>query len=483
LKKPQFLFWLSAILISGFLSTSVLSYFVSARAIRQSITDQALPLTGDNAYSEIQKDIVRPIFISSQMANNTFLRDWLINGEKDVSEIIRYLQQVKQEHGTITSFLISDKTYKYYYFGGILQTISEDDPLDKWFFRVRAMQQPFETNIDPDLANQNTKTIFINYRVLDYNGKFIGVSGVGLTLNNMKRVIETYEKRFNRRIYFVNKNGEIVLASSSIRSAEKSIQKLPGIKQVADRVLNGSITPISLDYDLPGKGIGDSKVQVNSRFISELGWYLIVEQDEGEAIKPLRAMLAINLTVSAIATILTLLLILPRIHLYQRRLEKAATVDPLTGLINRQAFDRLFSNYLTDTLRTNATLSAVLFDIDNFKQINDCFGHLTGDSVIKKVAEIAKNSVRRNDFVARWGGEEFIVLLNNCEIEEAKQVAEKIRIAVATHDFDLGAEYPTVTISLGVAIYSPHETSENFFARADKALYLAKQRGRNRLES
>ena len=176
--KTRLILWLSFILITGFLTTSVLSYFVSLNAIRSSITDQALPLTGDNVYSEIQRDILRPIFISSQMAGNTFLRDWLIAGEPDQAQVVRYLQGLKQEHNTITAFLISEKTHNYYYADGLLEVISETDPRDEWFFRVRDMTAPYETNVDPDAANNDTLTVFINYRVLDYDGNFIGITGI-----------------------------------------------------------------------------------------------------------------------------------------------------------------------------------------------------------------------------------------------------------------------------------------------------------------
>jgi diguanylate cyclase (GGDEF)-like protein len=483
LKKSYFLFWLSAILISGFLGTSVLSYFVSSRTIRASITDQALPLTGDNVYSEIQKDIVRPIFISSQMAHNTFLRDWVLSGEQDVSAITRYLQQVKQEHNTITAFLISDKTRRYYYTQGILETVSEADPLDKWFFRVRSMQDSFETNVDPDKANKNVTTIFINYRMLDYRGQFIGVTGVGLTLDNMRKVIETYEQRFSRRIYFVNKAGRIIIASGSSQASPPSIHEQAGIQQIANRILSGTTKPLSLEYNRSGQPLGSATIQVNSRYIPELGWYLIVEQDEGEVIQPLRNVLFINLGVSALATALILSLLLPRVHSYQTELEKAAATDPLTGLINRQAFDQLFSDYRQEAIQNNVTFSAVMFDIDHFKQINDSYGHLTGDIVIKTVTELAQNSVRHNDWIARWGGEEFILLLKGCGLEEAKRVAEKIRSAVESHRFQLGEHEAIVTISLGAATYRPSETAESFFTKTDSALYLAKQKGRNRVES
>jgi diguanylate cyclase (GGDEF)-like protein len=476
--KTRLLLWLSLILIAGFLTTSVLSYFVSLNAIRSSITDQALPLTGDNVYSEIQKDIVRPIFISSQMASNTFLRDWLIAGEPDQAQVVRYLQEVKKEHHTITAFVISETTHNYYYADGLQQVISEDDPLDTWFFRVRAMTQPYETNVDPDAGNNDTLTVFINYRVLDYSGHFIGVAGVGLTLENARNIIETAERRFSRHIYFVDKTGHLVLTGSSAQDSIKTIQDMPGIQQIAPEILAGDPTPLRLDYRVP-KRFGSSTVQVNSRFIPELNWYLIVEQDDSAALRPLRTMLFVNLGVSALATMLVLALTLPTIRRYQKRLEKAASTDALTGLVNRQAFDFLFAANLKDSIRKKTKFSAVLFDIDYFKDINDKHGHLGGDTVIKKVAELAKSSVRGNDIASRWGGEEFMVLLKECELTAAEQIAEKIRTVIENHDFGLGNP---ITISLGVAMYVANESTDSFFTRMDQAMYKAKQNGRNRLE-
>jgi diguanylate cyclase (GGDEF)-like protein len=482
-KKSYFLFWLSTILVSGFLGTSILSYFVSSRTIRDNIAGQALPMTSDNVYSEIQKDIVRPIFISSQMAHNTFLQDWVLGGEQDITAITRYLQQIKQEHTTITAFLISEKTRRYYYTQGLLETVSESDPRDKWFFRVRSMRDPFEINVDPDKANANIMTIFINYRMLDYRGQFIGVTGVGLTLDNMRKVIETYEQRFDRRIYFVNRAGQIVLASGLSPDSAPSIRTQVGIEQIADRILTGTKKPLSLEYHRSDSSLGMTTILVNSRYIPELGWYLIVEQDEGTAIQPLRNVLFINLGVSALVTALMLALVLPRVHSYKTKLEKAAATDPLTGLLNRKAFDQLFSDYRQEAIQDNLTFSAVIFDIDHFKQVNDSYGHLSGDAVIKTVSEIAQHAVRQDDWIVRWGGEEFILLLKHCGLEEAKRIAEKIRTAVEAHRFQFGDASAIITISLGVATYRPSETSESFFARTDSALFLAKQKGRNRVES
>jgi diguanylate cyclase (GGDEF)-like protein len=471
--KTRLILWLSLILIAGFLTTSILSYFVSLNAIRSSITDQALPLTGDNVYSEIQRDIVYPIFISSQMASNTFLRDWLISGEQDQAQVIRYLQEVKKEHDTITSFLISEGTRNYYYADGLLEVISEDDPRDEWFFRVREMSTPYETNVDPDAGNNDTLTVFINYRVLDYDGNFIGVTGVGLTLENVQSIIQSAEQRFNRNIYFVDQTGKIMLSNDD--ETQSTLQTIPGIESIASQILAGSTEPLRLDYRVGSF----SRMQVNSRFIPELSWYLIVEQNDSAATRPLRTVLYINLAVSALATLLVLALTLPTIRRYQQRLEKAASTDSLTGLVNRQAFDFLFAAHLKDALRNKTNFSAVLFDIDDFKTINDKHGHLTGDAVIKGVTELTRSRGRASDIVARWGGEEFLVLLKHCELEAARHIAEDIRTGIEHHSFDLDKP---VTVSLGVAMYKKGESTDGFFTRLDQALYRAKDKGRNRLE-
>jgi len=165
------------VLISGSLITSFLGYYSSRSSLRTEVSENELPLTGDNVYSEIQRDVLRPIFISSQMACDTFLRDWVLNGEQDHAPIARYLGEIKEKFGTFTSFFVSERTHNYYYHGGILKQVSRDEPRDVWYFRVREMKQDYEINVDPDLANRDAMTIFVNYRVYGYDGSFLGATG------------------------------------------------------------------------------------------------------------------------------------------------------------------------------------------------------------------------------------------------------------------------------------------------------------------
>ena len=121
-------------------------------------------------------------------------------------------------------------------------------------------------------------------------------------------------------------------------------------------------------------------------------------------------------------------------------------------------------------------MSLLLFDIDHFKSINDRFGHLTGDRVLIEVTQRAQQNLRMNDVLARWGGEEFVVMLPHCASGGAMHLAEKFRFLIATEPFN---EVGTVTSSFGVAEYRPHESLDSWLKRADDALYQAKSEGRN----
>jgi diguanylate cyclase (GGDEF)-like protein len=476
-EKKRLLGLVSIILVAGLFGTSIASYWVSRDSIVSGISAQELPLTGDNIYSELQKDILRTVFISSLMAQDTFLRDWILRGEKDFSEIQRYLRSVMDRYGTITSFLVSEKSRNYYYPGGILKKVKEDDPLDTWFFRVRKMSDPYETNVDPDMANRNTMTIFINYRVLDYDNKFIGITGVGLTFDTVRRIIDKYQERFLRRIYFVDRQGMIVLAGQSMKDIKGSIHQLPGIKDVASSLLNADSKPNKLEYR---SAQGD--ILLNSRFIPELGWYLVVEQNKELSLRPVRRVFWLNLTVSTVATMLIMLITLFTVNRFQMRLEHMATTDHLTSLFNRQGLEILFAQTVKDVDRFKVALSAILIDIDDFKAINDRYGHLAGDRVIQEMGKRIQEALRKSDVVARWGGEEYLALMKDCTLDQAFEIAEKIRKGIQENALHVVEGAGPITVSLGVAQLRPGETRDNLLDRADQALYRAKEKGRNRSE-
>lgn len=162
------------------------------------------------------------------------------------------------------------------------------------------------------------------------------------------------------------------------------------------------------------------------------------------------------------------------------RLEQIAATDPLTGAANRTRFEELLRAEQHRHERSpDIPFSIILFDIDRFKQINDTWGHSQGDLVLKEVVRHAQSQLRNIDTLARWGGEEFAVLLPHTSLAEARLVAEKICHSLAHVEFGrIGA----VTASFGVATYQTGEPGMALLERADDALYRAKRRGRNRVE-
>ena len=467
--------WITLILVGGFLTTSVAAFIASRDAIAHSISEQALPLTGDIIYSGLQKDILYPVFISSMMAQDPKVAEWLASGGKSQQQILGYLNDIKGKYGTVSSFIASDSNRRLYHTYGPPDQLIEGRKIDAWYFRVKALHSAkYETNVDIDSQYSGQPNLYINHRVLDAKGAFLGVAGVAIKLDTMNQVLARYQTRFGRNIYFVDDQGKLVLSGAALKDDELLLTSRSGMKDIAPAIMNRSTKPTSLAYRS-----GKSDVLVNSRFVPELNWYMVVEQNVSGNIRPLTRIFAINFGIGFAVMLLVLVVTLLTVHRFQRQLHTIATTDALTGLLNRQALTLLFRQSTLVSKRGGRPLSAILFDIDHFKSVNDAFGHMAGDSVIKQVADIALDVVRESDVVTRWGGEEYLVLLNDCDLSQAIAIAENLRQRVADHDFGLAPDPTRVTISLGVAQYHSNESENSFFTRADDALYGAKHGGRN----
>ena len=161
--------------------------------------------------------------------------------------------------------------------------------------------------------------------------------------------------------------------------------------------------------------------------------------------------------------------------------EEVAQLDFLTGLYNRRYMFDHIKVHETDPQTRDINSAVIMADVDYFKQVNDNFGHDHGDAVLIEASALIKKCVSNNDIVARWGGEEFLILLPNTDITQALSVAENIRERIANSSISFNGEEHTVTLTLGVASYTPHSDFEHALKQADSALYRGKARGRNRV--
>ncbi|MDA3791182.1 MAG: sensor domain-containing diguanylate cyclase [Desulfobacula sp.] len=480
--RTKLIIILTIILLSGFFLTNVMSYRVSKKSLRTSIIDNSLPLSRDNIYSEIQRDLTRPIFVSSLMANDTFLKDWILAGEIDKVLIQKYLLEIKDKYNFFSSFFVSEISHTYYHFKGALKNISPEDSHDTWYYNFKDKQLDYELNVDTNEAEQNHLTIFINHRLLGYDNQFLGVVGVGLDFDSVATLLNHYKQKYNRDVYMVSPDGLIQVHTDKSKISTLSIFDVPGLGSIANSILDSQNTPSFFEYDS-----GNKHILLTSRFVHELGWYLIVEQDETLALESIKNTLFQNLLIGLIITLVTIAFAILVINYFQKELETLAKTDNLTKAYNRNEFEQRFK-YMTDlNRRKSMDMCIILFDIDYLKEINDTFGHLFGDEVIKKVAKIAANTIRQNDLLVRWGGDEFVLLIFS-NIEQTRQVAQRLRLAVKTNNFYNKKEiHPAekkqnITLSCGIARFREKDTLDMLTLRADKALYKAKAKGRNCIE-
>ncbi len=170
-----------------------------------------------------------------------------------------------------------------------------------------------------------------------------------------------------------------------------------------------------------------------------------------------------------------------REHLEVQR--QKALIDPLTGLPNRAAWSERLDHEVNTWHQRGNSLSLAMLDLDHFKRINDGYGHLAGDKVLKIIASVLGKRLRPSDFIARFGGEEFVLLMPDSPLEDALAVGEMLRAAIEACPFHFKGEPVTITVSMGVAQFQPGERSDLALKRADEALYRAKAAGRNQVQA
>ncbi|MDH4944781.1 diguanylate cyclase [Sulfurimonas sp. C5] len=193
-----------------------------------------------------------------------------------------------------------------------------------------------------------------------------------------------------------------------------------------------------------------------------------------------------NAQVFVLLSILNFMVMLLFFTLFRKETKKVeiasqeAIKDPLTGILNRRGFDNLLCYKMSVSRRYNSALSVIFFDIDDFKKINDSFGHDIGDIVLQELSGLIRAHIRESDVFARWGGEEFIILLPKTSVKDAETLAGKLKHEVNQYNFNT---VNVLTCSFGVTQLQDHETAEQLIKRVDELLYIAKTTGKNKIVS
>ncbi|WCN09816.1 sensor domain-containing diguanylate cyclase [Marinomonas mediterranea] len=465
------------IVLLGCIATSLTSYFFAKQSVYEHVSEQILPLSSDNIYSEIQRDLLQPTLISSLMAHDSFVHDWYLEGEKTPDQMVNYLKNIQTKYDTITAFFVSEQTRKYYHSSGVLKTVSESDVHDAWYFEAKSSSLPNVINIDSDTADAERITVFVNYRVIDNSGAFLGVIGVGLSMNLVDSLIEYFDARYGRNVYFIDRSGEVMFNGAHQHDLSFRETNKASFEQAFSSMVTADSSSVS--FNAPqGK-----TVFLNSRYIPEFNWYLIVEQVEDGDTEEVERALIINLVLSGVVSLCILAFVHWVTRGYSNKLERMARYDHLTGAVNRQTLDVLFQKAIGSSNKKQEALSLVLIDIDHFKKVNDNFGHQAGDKVISGVARIMKNLLHKEDIICRWGGEEFLFILSNTDKSKATSLIKTLLNRIEDTNFDVGESTVSITISAGLTQLNTDESLPQAIARADARLYQAKKEGRNTFRS
>lgn len=437
------------------------------------LKNSSLPLTVDNIYTEIQKQIIEPNLISSMMAHDTFMKDWLTNEESNTDKIVRYLETIQNKYKMSTTFLVSEKTRNYYTAQGLIEKAELDNPNNAWYFAFKNKPEAHEINIDRNERMGTSLFMFINHKIFDEDFHLLGITGVGLKTSYIDDMLKRFRQVYKFNVYFVDEAARLII-SERRENSPGYLDKAPGLDQLKlDLLTSGSQI-----YEYTKN---NEVYLLNRKYIPELDLYLMVEAKMDDFTENVKKTFHLNIAATLLLTLIITIIVLVYVRTMHTRLNNLANNDALTGLPNRRTFNDKLERLLLFTKRSETPLSIVFFDVDNFKEINDSRGHDVGDDVLKCLSGLLNTTVRSSDFVARWGGEEFIIMLTGADIDNASQFAEKLRANIENSAALQALVDFSVTASFGVTSIDDDDNIDEVFKRVDRALYKAKSDGKNRV--
>jgi diguanylate cyclase (GGDEF)-like protein/PAS domain S-box-containing protein len=329
------------------------------------------------------------------------------------------------------------------------------------------------------IRNNTARYVYWTIQALyDENGKILEYQCMGDDVTTLKSAENELriQKHYLQSILDSQDNMLLVEFNEDIVHCNNSFLNFFGLSNIDELKMKlKSITEIAVDYEgFINKSLGKNWVQeiINKPQIERL----IAFRDRQDEIKFFS--LNINKMSGEDKGYIIEFTDITDHEIRKKSFETKASTDTLTGIFNRRMFDEKLPKEIYNSRKNLSELSLIYFDIDHFKKVNDTFGHNSGDYVLTTLCGIVKKSIRDRDVFARWGGEEFVILLPETDTRAAKKIAEKIRNIIKEYTFETVNK---ITCSFGVTSYHPDDNQATFINRADKALYYSKENGRDRV--
>jgi len=359
---------------------SIVNYQATVKLVDKQIEEQALPLSLDNIYTNIQENILRPYLITSMMANDTFVKEWIMQEKEDSVQIKNYLSNIKKEYGLLSAILVSDKTKNYYTQDGLLEKLSKDNRDNSWYFRFKNTGVEKEINIDRNMKIDSEYIMFMNHKIFDQNHNLIGMTSSGVRINSIHKMLKTFIDKYHLEVYIYDNNAKILLAQNN----KESIYEIKEFQSHKNELLSKS----SEIFKYINSG---DKYIVNKRYIKELDVHILVKAKVKDFTEALENNFYINLFISFLVTIFITLAIIYIVRTSLLKLEHSNEqkdillkevhhrvknnlniIASMLGLQAIQEDEEIQSHLLKSKFRIDAiaTVHEMLYKQNNFKEIN-----------------------------------------------------------------------------------------------------------------
>ncbi|MCI2284504.1 sensor domain-containing diguanylate cyclase [Colwellia sp. MSW7] len=389
----RIVFIITALLFTLSTSLTVINYVDSIESTRKQLKNSSLPLTVDNIYTKIQKQIIEPNLIASMMSHDTFMKDWLVHEEDNVDKITEYLQTITNKYEMFTAFLVSQKSQNYYTNSGLLEKISVDNENNAWYFNFKNKPESNEINIDYNNFMGQSLIMFMNHKIYDDDSHMMGATGIGLKTSYINDMLKYFRERFNFSVFFIDRQGRVLISEQG-GNAIGQLNQHAELKKLIPEITNTEQQLFEYTHQ------GESHL-FTTKYIDELDLYLIVGAKVENFTQSVKDAFYFNMFISVIITLLITFIVILYVRNIHRKLHKLASNDTLTGLPNRRTFHNQLAYLISLKARRQQDVSLIFIDVDNFKVINDTLGHEVGDKVLVHVAATLKNALRKTDFIAR----------------------------------------------------------------------------------
>jgi diguanylate cyclase (GGDEF)-like protein len=416
----------------------------------------------------VTEELMQPLHISQTLAKAIELQGLMLNPMDNEDQIFATLKRLNQEF-SLNFFIASELSRTQYDSEG--KKIELIEGKIDWYFRYK--DQP--ENAMADIGQWQNPQFYIDLKIYDDEDNFLGVFGVGKSLKAFTQIFSEYKNIYGYDFIFVDQNKDITLTSDPELLIEgvtfKNLVDLPWFQSLEPEQQQASLNNLLIQ-------INGQEALIAELNIQPFDWTLyIITPLQSRQIQISRAFIISIVTLLAVIFGL-FLLIYSMLYYFKKDIQKITQIDILNELANRSNITLKFEKLMYD----KQSVSLVLIDLDNFMPINETHGRKAGDIVLRQVAQMLQSDIRETDFLGRWSGSEFILLMPDTGPHEAVELCQVLCKKLAAMTITTGTTSIQITASFGVSFTATPRNMSEVVSVADDALFSAKRDGRNKVK-